>query len=68
MRGTSVHFRLVGGKEENMKEPLFEEWEDLVEALASMKPRSKLYEIIKAEMMKRGRWKTAHKGGGAKAP
>jgi hypothetical protein len=33
------------------------DWEDLREELAAMKPRSKLYEIVKAEMVKRGHWR-----------
>lgn len=32
-------------------------WEELRDELASMKPRSKLYEIVKAEMLKRGHWR-----------
>lgn len=32
-------------------------WEDLRIALAEMQPRSKLHEIIKAEIVKRGNWK-----------
>jgi hypothetical protein len=45
----------------------YESWEDLREALEEMKPRSKLYETIKAEMIKRGRWKIAHRGGGSRS-
>jgi hypothetical protein len=34
-----------------------ENWEEFREALRTMKPRSKLYETIKAELVQRGRWK-----------
>jgi hypothetical protein len=33
------------------------DWEDLRDELARMKPRSKLYEIVKAEIIRRGNWK-----------
>lgn len=39
-----------------------ESWEDFREALAEMKPRSKLFETIRVEMEKRGRWKKAPRG------
>lgn len=32
-------------------------WEELRLALGEMKPRSKLYEIVKSEVIKRGNWK-----------
>jgi hypothetical protein len=32
-------------------------WEELRQALAEMRPRTKLYDIVKSEMEKRGRWK-----------
>lgn len=35
---------------------------ELEKALLSMKPRTKLFEIIKDEMKRRGRWKAAPKG------
>lgn len=37
-------------------------WEDLRKELATMKPRSKLFEIIKTEVKKRGHWKNASRG------
>lgn len=39
---------------------------DLEPALAAMKPRQKVYELVKAEMKRRGRWK--NKDRGAKPP
>ena len=36
-------------------------WDELREALASMKRRSKLYEMVKTEMTKRNQWKRAYK-------
>jgi len=39
---------------------------ELQRALAEMQPRQKLYELIKAEMKRRGRWKNADRG--AKPP
>lgn len=46
-------------EEEKVKEKpwTIHSWEDLREALAEMKPRSKLYEIVKSEVKKRGHWK-----------
>jgi hypothetical protein len=35
---------------------------ELQRALQSMQPRQKLYELIKAEMKRRGRWKNANRG------
>lgn len=32
-------------------------YDELAKALSDMKPRQRLYEIVKAEMVKRGRWK-----------
>jgi hypothetical protein len=32
-------------------------WDDLRFELGKMKPRSKLYEIVKSEVKKRGHWK-----------
>lgn len=37
-------------------------YDELEKALADMKPRQRLYEIVKAEMVKRGRWKNAPRG------
>lgn len=34
----------------------------LKEALAEMKPRQKLYELVKREMKRRGRWKLKDRG------
>jgi hypothetical protein len=36
-------------------------WEDLRRELSSMKPRSKLFEIVKTEISKRGYWRRAPK-------
>lgn len=36
-------------------------WTNLRVELAQMKPRSKLFEIVKAEVKKRGHWKNASK-------
>lgn len=35
---------------------------ELEEALRKMERRQKLYEIVKAEMIRRGRWKAANRG------
>lgn len=37
-------------------------WEELEEALSKMKPQQRLYEIVKKEMKKRGRWKALARG------
>jgi hypothetical protein len=34
----------------------------LQQALVDMQPRQKLYELIKAEMKRRGRWKNKNRG------
>jgi hypothetical protein len=34
----------------------------LKEALAEMQPRQTLYELVKAEMKRRGRWKNLNRG------
>lgn len=36
-------------------------WGELREALATMQPKSKLYEIVKAEVQKRDHWKRTTK-------
>lgn len=38
------------------------DYEALKKELAKMKPRQKLYEIVKAEMIKRDRWKLQKRG------
>lgn len=38
--------------------------EELRQALKGMKPRSPLYELVKAEMQIRGRWKQKPRGKG----
>jgi hypothetical protein len=40
------------------------DYEALKEELAKMKPRQKLYELVKAEMIKRDRWKSSPRGAG----
>lgn len=35
---------------------------EIEQALEQMQPRQKLYEIVKAEMIKRGRWRLAPRG------
>lgn len=35
---------------------------ELKQALQNMKPRQKLYELVKTEMKRQGRWKTASRG------
>jgi hypothetical protein len=37
-------------------------YDELEQALKEMQPRQKLYELVRAEMVKRGRWKTAPRG------
>ena len=39
----------------------------LEKELAKMKPRQRLFEIVKAEMQKRGHWKQLPRGDGGKA-
>ena len=36
--------------------------DELAKAIASMRPRQQLYELIKAEMQRRGRWKVSRRG------
>lgn len=36
--------------------------DELQVALRRMKPRQKLYNLVRAEMLKRGRWKSAPRG------
>lgn len=43
-------------------------WEELRQAVEEMKPRSKLYEIIKSNMKKRGHWRAAPRGLYVKPP
>lgn len=38
------------------------DYEELAKALAEMKPGQRLYQIIKSEMKKRGRWKNRPRG------
>jgi hypothetical protein len=38
------------------------DYQELEKALRDMQPRQRLYEIVKAEMIKRGRWKQANRG------
>lgn len=35
---------------------------ELQHELTHMEPRQKLYELVKAEMQRRGRWKAKHRG------
>jgi len=37
-------------------------WDDFKHALSTMNPRSKLFKIIKDEMVKRGNWRPAPRG------
>jgi hypothetical protein len=37
-------------------------YEELEKELAKMQPRQRLYEIVKSEMEKRGRWKKLPRG------
>lgn len=37
-------------------------YDELEQELKNMKPRQRLYELIKTEMVKRGRWKPKPKG------
>lgn len=38
------------------------DYEELTQALAKMRPGQRLYQIIKSEMKKRGRWKNKPRG------
>lgn len=38
------------------------DYDELEKALKKMKPRQRLYEIVKTEMIKRDRWKTQERG------
>lgn len=38
------------------------DYDELTKELERMKPRQRLYELIKLEMVKRGRWKIAGRG------
>jgi hypothetical protein len=42
--------------------PDFDTWEDIRQELATMTRRSKLYKLIKAELVKRGNWKNRPRG------
>lgn len=42
------------------------DYEELKKELAKMKPRQQLYELVKAEMTKRDRWKQHKRGVGFK--
>lgn len=37
---------------------------ELEQALKEMKPRQQLYELVKAEMLRRNRWKSKPRGSG----
>lgn len=37
-------------------------YQELEKALSAMKPRQRLYEIVKKEMVKRGRWRVLARG------
>jgi hypothetical protein len=37
-------------------------YEELEQMLADMKPRQRLYELVKKEMVRRGRWKNRVRG------
>jgi hypothetical protein len=43
------------------------DYEKIEQKLRTMKPRQKLYELVKAEMVRRGRWKSARRGSEFKA-
>jgi hypothetical protein len=38
------------------------DYEDLKRALADMKPRERLFELVKAELQRRGHWKQLKRG------
>lgn len=42
------------------------DYDELEKALKNMKPRQKLFEMVKAEMIKRDRWKPEKRGVGFK--
>jgi hypothetical protein len=42
--------------------PMAINYNELEKALADMKPRQRLYELVKAEMQRRGHWKLLKRG------